>query len=557
MAHVPRFLYGLALSLLLAAPVASWLAGQDEHLRLLLLIGAAMVVALRPIRVVTDIALGTLCVLGMASTKGAWTFAFLGTAAAVGVLAIVWRRFGAGVSIGLIATAAVIAGAVADPKQVHLPVHTWNQFHYVLGTKYFDEVGYHDLYPAVLLADEDGSRHFTNVRSLRDMHSYSMMSRDDALSRATEEGARARFTDARWADFQHDLDVFYPMFAAKTWPGVFTDLGYNPSPVWVAIHQPLLKLVPLSRRALEGFALLQVPMYLGALGACLWAFGLRATLWIVLWNLLFFGSQGRLFGGYWSYDWLALVLVAAALVAKGRPALAAVPIAIGGLMRGFGGLLAVGPTVQWLVHTVRERRLEPWTTRFLGALALAMLGLVGVTVVAYGPDAWVGWYEKIELHSSRISTGGRHLGLKVLFGEDWSVPGHTADLDARREIYAGQSWAYHLVQGVLVVWTAWVARKRTRLDAALLGFIPAFALMVLSRYYYAAWSVVLLLGAQSRVVQVGMFAILALHEAEFFVTGTTPDSRHQDVNLLVLVLSVATLVTYTVRDWTSKTRRRA
>jgi hypothetical protein len=108
-----------------------------------------------------------------------------------------------------------------------------------------------------------------------------------------------------------------------------------------------------------------------------------------------------------------------------------------------------------------------------------------------------------------------------------------------------------------VVWTAWVARKRTRLDAALLGFIPAFALMVLSRYYYAAWSVVLLLGAQSRVVQVGMFAILALHEAEFFVTGTTPDSRHQDVNLLVLVLSVATLVTYTVRDWTSKTRRRA
>jgi hypothetical protein len=187
------------------------------------------------------------------------------------------------------------------------------------------------------------------------------------------------------------------------------------------------------------------------------------------------------------------------------------------------------------------------------AVAMLVLGAASLTT-GRGLDAWSGWIEKISLHSARISTGGRHLGLKVLFGEDWSTPGYTDDLELRRTIYASQAWAYHLVAGLLVAWTALVVPRRGRLDAALLGLIPAFAGMVLSRYYYAAWSVLLLLGTDEKhregrlPVQLGMLGVLALHEGLFLVDGTTPDSRHQDVNVLLLCLAVTTLGVYTVRD---------
>ncbi|MDP2313696.1 MAG: hypothetical protein Q8P41_12370 [Pseudomonadota bacterium] len=555
-----RTLLGLALTLALAAAIVPLVGELDDHVRVLILcILAALVAvgrALRPASgAATSVALGTLIALATVRYTGPWSTWFAGGAGVFGVLGLLAWRLG-GRAVAMVAAVALMIAMTQVPPGERLPkVHTWNQFHYVLGTKYFDEVGYDDLYVAALLADEDGAHHFAGVSKLRDMHTYQSVSRADALERARAEGLRARFTDARWEEFQHDLDVFYPMFAKETWPSLFTDLGYNPSPVWVVLHRPLLQAITLDRRAIGGLAALQIPMYVGVVVAAVWAFGLRATLWITLWNLLFFGSRGRLYGGYWSYDWLALVVLSSVLVAKARPALAAVPVAIGGLMRGFGGLLAIGPAVHAVVGLVRARRPDPWAVRFLVSLAGMMLILAAVSMTtARGAGAWTDWIEKITFHAARVSTGGRHLGLQVLFGEDWSTPGHTADLDLRRTIYAGQAWAYHLVQAVLVGWTALILPRRSRLDAALLGLIPAFALMVLSRYYYAAWSVLLMLGTDERhregrlPVQLGMLSVLALHEGLFLVDGTTPDSRHQDVNVLLLCLAVGTLAVYTVRD---------
>ncbi|MFZ5481223.1 MAG: hypothetical protein ACOZNI_30975 [Myxococcota bacterium] len=557
-----RLLLVAAIGLAVAAAVAGAIDGLDDHVRVFGLCGGAVAVAVgraltrgrRWSDEATDGALVAGIALAAIDREGSWPALFGGIAAGLAVLAGLAHRLGARVAVAVGVVGLAVA-ATQSPGRVLPGLHTWNQYHYVLGTKYYAEVGYQDLYVATLLADEDGAGHFAKVRRVRDMRTYDYVPRAEALAKARAEGLRERFTDARWADFKHDLDVFWPLMGAATWPSVLTDLGFNPSPVWVAIHQPILKVVPLSKAALQGLAALQIPMYAAMLAASAWAFGARATLWLVLWNVLFFGSRGRLYGGYWSYDWLALVVVAAALVAKGRPALAAVPVAIGGLMRGFGGLLATGPAVQWAATLLRERRLDAWATRFLVSLAITMLGLGALSLTAgRGLDAWPDWLDKIEFHSWRISTGGRHLGLKVLFGEDWSTPGHTADLDARREIYRSQAWAYHVVQGVLIAWTAWVAWRRARLDAALLGMIPAFATMVLSRYYYAAWSVLLLLGTRDGdreprlPVALGMLAILALHEGQFLIEGTTPDSRHQAVNLLLLALAVVTLAVYTVGD---------
>lgn len=569
-AGLGRHLAGLGAGLLLAAPLAWPLSGLDDHARLFGLILAAAVVALASPSLerhhwgptLVEVLLVAIVALGL-DPGGAEPIALAAGGAGALLVGGLLLRLGPVARralAGLLVAAALVGAVAAGPRLVRsMPVHTWNQLHYVLGTKYFDEVGYHDLYPAMLLADQEGPRRLLHVAKVRDMHTYKGISRKEALARAQEEGLRDRFTDARWEAFQADLEVFWPEASPRTWAGVVTDLGYNPSPVWVVVHRPLLQVIDLSATSLRGLALLQIPAYALTLALSWWAFGRRATLWLVLWNALFFGNRGRLFGGYWSYDWLCLAIAAAALLQRGRPALAAIPVAVGGLMRGFGGLLALGPTTRWLVQSLRTRRLHPETTRFVLALGAAMaLLLLASLGTARGLDAWGEWLDKIALHSARISTGGRHLGLKVLFGEDWSVPGHTADLDLRRQIYAGQAWAYHLVQAVLVGWTLLLLPRRRPLDAALLGFIPAFAGMVLSRYYYAAWGLLMLLGwredrPQGRpLAQVGMLSVLALHEGQFLIAGTTPDSRHQAVNLLLLALAVATLAGWSwvdVRRW--------
>ncbi len=559
---------GLALGvpgLLLAAWLHPMAVATEEHWLLFQLTSAAAVLlvlraTLGPrLEALSDVALIVLIGVGL-DLNAASGAGHLAAAAGVAAVAALVAHF-AGLRVALAAGGVALLGAVATAEPA-LPrqVHTWNQYHYVLGTKYFAEVGYEDLYIATVLADAEGPQKFSGVRQVRDMRDYDrFLSRADMQVRAKETGLRARFSDERWAEFQHDLAVFYPLMGAKHWPSVVGDLGFNPSPVWVAIHQPLLRWVPLSADTLRMFAALQLPAYALTFGGACWAFGLRATLWIVLWNLLFFGSRGRIYGGYWSYDWLLLVLWAAIFLVRARPALAAIPVAIAGLMRGFGGLLALGPTVHAVVRLVRDRKIDVATGRFVLALGVAMALLLAFSTTAgRGTEAWGDWADKIAHHSMRISTGGRHLGLKVLFGEDWSVPGHTEDLDVRRQVYAGQSWAYHLCAGLLGVWTLWVARRRPVLDAALLGLIPAFGFMVLSRYYYAAWSVLFLLGtregdrAARLPVSLGLFGVLMLHEGLFSVEGTTPDGRHQDVNLYLLLLAVVTLGYYTVVDLRGK-----
>jgi len=548
-------------ALLLAAPVALLIEGLDDHVRVLLLCACAGGVAIWGAvargrhGAYINVALGSLIALSLIGRDRPWERYLLVGGLVAGALGLLTRRLGLPRTALVAALGLTVAATQVQWEHVHPYVHTWNQYHYVLGTKYFDEVGNHDLYTATLLADQEDEGHFTSVKRVRDMSTYAMLSRKQAFTQAQARGLRARFTDERWAEFKHDLRVFYPMLTPTTWSGVLTDLGFNASPAWVILYRPLLEVVPLSRRALEGLAALQLPMYAVTIAAALWAFGARPTLWLCLWNLLFFGSRGRIYGGFWSYDWLALVVLSTVLIHRSRPALAALPMAVGGLMRGFGGLLAIGPTARWVLEATRRRRSDPWGARFLGALALGLTLLGGFSLTqARGVGAWREWLAKIEEHSSRISTGGRHLGLKVLFGEDWSAPGYTGDLDLRRQIYAHQAWAFHLVAGALVLWTALVVLRRSRLDAALLGLIPAFAVMVLSRYYYAAWSVLLLLGIDERhregrpVVQLAMLSVLALHEGQLLLADTTPDSRHQAVNLLLLALAVLTLGVYTVID---------
>lgn len=581
---ISRIPFGLAASGALAAGIAALLRSQRAEIWVLLLLSASVLVAaLQPVAArvfrrlpVVEVVLMALILVALRYGGGPWVGIYLALAAVAGCIGLLIRALGrnkgiAGAVLLLLVAAGVGLSSVPDPSAVRMPLHTWNQFHYVLGTKYFDELEYFDIYNAVLLADEEGERQFAKVRRVRDLHSYEFMTRAEALQRAGANGTRARFTEERWRLFEADLDVFFSRLTKVDRKGVLTDLGFNPSPAWLIVHRPLLNAIDLhGGRTLEVAALLQLPMYVGTFAALWWAFGLRNTLWIALWTTLFFGNRGRLLGGYFTYDWFALGIVSVALIAKARAGPAAPLLAYGGLMRGYVGLLCVGPVVGLFARLRGERagRDDRWaadrtTMVFLLVLGISMgiIGLLSLTT-PLGVDAWSEWYEKISLHAHRIAAGSNHLGLATLFGEDYSIPGLVEDMETRRAILAQRLPALRAVQAILVLWTLWVMRRRTRVDACVLGLIPAFAMMVLSRYYYASWVIFLVLGTtperrEGKVpVQVAMFGFLLLYQIAKVTRWGGVQGRYQVANVTILALSVVALLTYTVIDIRSARSRR-
>ncbi len=446
-----------------------------------------------------------------------------------------------------------------DTDRQRMPIHAWSQVHYVIGTKYFEELRYFDLYSGMLLADREGANNFKNVRKVRDLHTYEVVSVQVALDGAREDGLRERFSDARWSQFQEDLETFHPYLRKRYWREMFGDLGYNPSPAWLVVHRPLLNAVDLHEgRTLEFFSLIQLLLHLATVAALWWGFSKRPTLWMVLWMLLFFGNRGRWIGGYFTYDWNALALIAAALYAKGRTGSAAPLVGYAGLMRGYVGLMAVGPALAFLEQLWTRAR--GWSrhpsTVFAASLAASMAFILAWTLLADGgPGAWVEWYDKISLHAERIQSGGNHLGLKTLFGEDYATAGLTLRPRARDLALAQQLTAYRVVALGLSVWTlAVIWRLRDRLDGFILGLFLTFFVLVLSRYYYSVFALFLMLGTTAArreprlPVLIGMFGMLALFEASG-VAGVPQQGMYQVANFSFLALCVLTLSVYTIKEW--------
>lgn len=159
-------------------------------------------------------------------------------------------------------------------------VHRHDLGHYYLGAKYYDELGYQDLYTAMIRAEaETTGGHFLSPVA-RDLGTNKVVDIRHLLEKSGP--VKARFTAERWQEFQADtahlrkrLGPEYRFFVG--------DHGFNPPPTWVLIARPLANLVaPGSNAGLLALALLDVCLLATAFCFVFWAFGGEAALLGVL-----------------------------------------------------------------------------------------------------------------------------------------------------------------------------------------------------------------------------------------------------------------------------------
>jgi len=288
-------------------------------------------------------------------------------------------------------------------------------FHYYVGSKYADELGYFALYECSLVAvDERGVGRFRPRQHARDLRTMQLERVSTMIDDAHD--CPERFDPERWAAFGDDVTWFHERWSPELRRGVFKDFGYHPSPVWNAIGSALSNAAPIesdfARSVLLNFDRLLLGAGFASVGL---AFGWEiACLVLLAWGTGFLWRYGFVGDGFLRHAWWAGLFVGVSAMKLGRPAGAGALMTIAAALRVFPGAAAFGVVARAALEVGRERRVPPAFTRFAAGAGVCGLLLLSMSVLldARGFGAYTEFLEKIGTFSGLGATN--RIGLSVV-----------------------------------------------------------------------------------------------------------------------------------------------
>jgi hypothetical protein len=296
-------------------------------------------------------------------------------------------------------------------------VHYGEMFHYYLGSKYFKELGYYELYNAVIVADTEQGNELANAPFYTDLRTYKNVQRKAALRDA--EHVRGLFSQERWNAFKGDVAFFKEATGSPRSPGLMfllMDHGYNASPVSTFVLGLLTNMVPVTQVRI--LAAIDVFLVLLMIAAVFRGFGFEmGALFSVYFFVSILSGQEYLSGSLLRYDWLLYIVLAVCLLDKGRYASAAFFLTLSAMLRIFPGLLFYGVAVRMFQKLRTTRTVDRQSVRFVLAAGITAAALFALPAVSLGSvlQPWQEFYAKTSLHDSGVYVN--HLGLRgvVLF----------------------------------------------------------------------------------------------------------------------------------------------
>jgi hypothetical protein len=373
--------------------------------------------------------------------------------------------------------------------------HPMEIYHYYIGSKYFDELGYTRLYECTTVADaESGFRDLAARRFIRNLESYEIVRAGYALLDPTR--CTRHFSLERWERFKYDVGWFRERVPEPVWQGALVDHGYNGSPAWGALGKVLIGAKPASHLSLLPLVLID-PVLLIVMWAFVWrAFGWRATcIALVFWGTNQPGDFLWTGGSFLRQGWLATMVVGICCLRMKWMGAGGFLLAVAALLRVFPVLAIFAIVVSAGLAMGRARRfqLSPVHRRFALGVAAAAVILVPLSfAVAGGPRAWTDFAENIRLHAD--SPIVNDVGLKMLLSYEHAtrleqiekisanpaltwMKARRATLERRRILFASA------IVGYLVLLAGAIDRKADWV-AAILGAGAVVVMTTMSNYYY-------------------------------------------------------------------------
>ncbi|MEM7584055.1 MAG: hypothetical protein AAF560_11780 [Acidobacteriota bacterium] len=391
-------------------------------------------------------------------------------------------------------------------------VHLHDVAHYYLGAKYYPELGYTELYTAMLRAEAElHDDHFKAIEA-RDLADYRRVHIRELLQRS--DPVKAAFSPERWADFQRDVDVFRERLGPH-YGTVLLDHGFNPTPVWALAGGWLSNWVPAgSERGILLLTLLDPLILIAMFGIVGRTFGRRTALLTVIHFCVAFGATfGWVGGAFLRFPWLFGLVVGLCCLHRKRYELAGGLLAVATMTRVFPGFFLVPLAAKAVTVAWRRRELpRRYVALFGGCLVTAVILALATLALPRGASHWGEFHANMSNHLRNISpnvVGLTELLTLRLDAEQTQVTGEEFEaLKARRQqLRNAQLW---IVFVPLLALSAYLAPRRTDLGIAHLALPLLYAGLSLAGYYYAVLMVAILVERSSPKRLSWIFAVEAL-----------------------------------------------
>lgn len=443
----------------------------------------------------------------------------------------------------LVALGVLGAAAYFNFGTLHLSrfVHTWDTYHYYMGSKYFPELGYERLYACTLVATSvDAPEILQDIRVITDLRTNKQVKASTVL--ADRQSCTAHFTPERWESFRHDLRLFRTLDPYR-WGSFLQDHGYNASPVWNALGQALTNTGPATHAQVVALNLIDPAFLLAMLVMIAWAFGWR----VAMVAAIFLGTDipGRFLwtgGSFLRHDWLFWLVGSVCLLKKDRPFLAGGFIAYATLLRLFPGLAIAGPALALIAIYHRERRVDRGLLRYFAGGIAATVVLVGVSLAVSGPGSWRDFARNSEKHMTTPLTNNMGLPIVLAYRPNTTVA-RFAEAQSGQGLEAWKT-ARHI--------QAWRSARIEAIGAMQPAFIAACIAFAVLLYFAIARA-----GAEPWVAAslgVGMVAVgadITCYYYCFYVGVLLAMRQHIGVGILILLMNAGWLLVnrYSTSQW--------
>lgn len=448
--------------------------------------------------------------------------------------------------------------------------HRHEFFHYYLGSKYNQELGYHRIYECTAIAEiENGRGSSVRERELRDLRVNLIRPIKETYVVSDPAECKRHFTPERWDAFKKDVTWFYRSSAGSYWENMWKDHGYNPPPVWTMEGKILGSFGPASDPYFKVLSCVDVLFHLGSVLLLNWAFGWRAmAIATVFWGCNAPANFYWTGGAFIRQDWLFFLTAALCLAKKRMFVLAGAALTWSSLLRafplflfsGWGLVMAFHALRRFRSHRAEVRWLQPSTylhrdhLRLLAGCIVCAGILVPASIVATGgAKSYEGFVEHISVHKNTPLTN--QMGLETILAHDWDGRMRFTRDDNLDDPFAG--WkagrtdrfekmqpVFYAILAAVVLWMAWALRRTKLLWVAMpIGLPLAMGLTNLTCYYYSMYIVSVAIAVVRPQFAPAMLAVsgasYVLLDEYYFV-----DDRYNAQSWLWWLFSILILIAY-------------
>lgn len=361
----------------------------------------------------------------------------------------------------------------------------WGIFHYYIGGKYLNEIGYFNIYSCSLEVNKDS---WQSIEKVRDLKTYKIVPVTE-----TSECPVNNFSKERWHQFSKDIQLLASKAPTSYWENALTDKGFNATPFWSALSAVFANIVPLNNLTYLLLFNLDI-LFITITSFIVWrSAGKYAGLITLTLSFLYFGTVNIIGGNFLQYLWLPLLAGSFSLWNKKSYGKSGAVLGLATGLQAFPGFFALPILFVFIVSKIKNRAKDiRSTSTFLKTFITTLIFCFIVGSIYSGVSSWSQWGEKITIQKNYINgeifnIGFPNLAATVLSNNQANSNTYSEDYVhtiQRVKVIEKNSLFLYLSTLLLLILVLNTLYRLKKINPMIFGYFFIYITTTLSPYYY-------------------------------------------------------------------------